>query len=131
MISLKGFFFFLSEIQTANSLNDIHWKFTYSDNTEAANVLPSSFILSLFTMLHFMFIFSTKEKKSRCSRSPFWLFVSVSQSSSLHSVFMFAAWCLSLTSGLHIWSARRGQPLLQAAITCQSHSHSTYSSQVN
>lgn len=61
-------------------------------------------------MLHFMFISSTKEKKTRCSRSPFWLFVSVSQSSLLHSVFMLAAWCLSLTSGLHIWSARRGQP---------------------
>lgn len=60
-------------------------------------------------MLHFMFISSTKEKKTRCSRSPFWLFVSVSQSSLLHSVFI-AAWCLSLTSGLHIWSARRGQP---------------------
>lgn len=125
----------LSEIETANSLNDLHWKLTYSDNTESQfrSGKCSPFILHINIVYHDAFHVYFLNKRKENTMFSFSLlalcvslsviFITFSVHCSLVSVFNFRF--------TYMVSKERSTMGLEAAITCQSHSHSTYSSQVN
>lgn len=136
MISLKDIFFFLSEIQTANSLNDIHWKLTYSDNTESQfrSGKCSPFILHINIVYHaalHVYFLNKRKENTMFSFSLLALCVSLSVifiTFSVHACSLVPVFNFRFT---YMVSKERSTMGLEAAITCQSHSHSTYSSQVN